>query len=135
MIVADRPKNDGARVGKMILAGLLGAYIVLRLWLHTQPDSDLSIAGYNIHHLFTGLLLMIGAMLPLLILRPSGRFADTLSIILGVGLGMTLDEWVYLIVTDGSNASYLLPVSLWGSLGLILLCAACIALLIRLRSQ
>ena len=31
-----------------------------------------------------------------------------------LGLGLALDEWVYLIVTDGSNASYLLPISFWG---------------------
>ncbi len=30
----------------------------------------------------------------------------------GVGLALALDEWVYLIATDGSNAAYLLPGSL-----------------------
>ena len=32
----------------------------------------------------------------------------------GAGLALSLDEVVYLIATDGSNASYLLPVSFWG---------------------
>ena len=39
--------------------------------------------------------------------------------IFGAGLGMALDEWVYLIATDGSNASYLLPVSFWGGVVVI----------------
>jgi hypothetical protein len=39
-----------------------------------------------------------------------------------VGLSLALDEWVYLIATDGSNASYLLPVSFWG--GVIVVGAA-----------
>ncbi len=32
---------------------------------------------------------------------------------------MVLDEVIYLIATDGSNASYLLPISLWGAVSLI----------------
>jgi hypothetical protein len=35
-------------------------------------------------------------------------------VVFGVGLSLALDEVVYLIATDGSNASYLLPVSFWG---------------------
>ena len=42
----------------------------------------------------------------------------------GIGLGMALDEWVYLIATDGTNASYLLPVSFWG--GVIVVALACL---------
>jgi hypothetical protein len=34
--------------------------------------------------------------------------------VFGSGLSLALDEVVYLIATDGSNASYLLPVSFWG---------------------
>ena len=30
-----------------------------------------------------------------------------------------LDEWVYLVATDGTNASYLLPVSGWGAVALL----------------
>jgi len=37
---------------------------------------------------------------------------------------MALDEWVYLIATDGTNASYLLPVSFWG--GVIVVALACL---------
>jgi hypothetical protein len=46
--------------------------------------------------------------------------------------GMMLDEWVYLIVTDGSNSSYLLPVSFWGGLAMVLACVAYIWLLVWL---
>ena len=37
-------------------------------------------------------------------------------VVFGIGLSLALDEWVYLITTDGSNASYLLPISLWGGI-------------------
>jgi hypothetical protein len=39
-------------------------------------------------------------------------------------MGMALDEWVFLIATDGSNASYLLPVSFWG--GVVMIGLACL---------
>jgi hypothetical protein len=42
-------------------------------------------------------------------------------VVFGAGLGMALDEWIYLIATDGSNASYLLPVSLYGSVVVVAL--------------
>lgn len=32
---------------------------------------------------------------------------------------MVLDEVVYLITTDGSNAAYLTPISLWGAVVLV----------------
>ena len=41
---------------------------------------------------------------------------DVVLVAYGIGVGLALDEWVYLIATDGTNASYLLPVSFWGGL-------------------
>ena len=93
--------------------------IVLRLALHNSPDSDFDVAGYNIHHLFTGLLLIAAGGIPLAIFRESSRLMDAALAVFGVGLGLALDEWVYLIATDGSNASYLLPVSLYGAVAVV----------------
>lgn len=53
-----------------------------------------------------------------------GRMLDLATAIFGIGLSLALDEWVYLIATDGSNMSYLLPVSLWG--GVILVGLTCL---------
>ena len=54
---------------------------------------------------------------------------DAALIIFGIGLGMTLDEWIYLIATDGTNASYLLPVSFWGGVAVVgIACAYAVAL-------
>ena len=49
---------------------------------------------------------------------------DVALLVFGAGLAMALDEWVYLIATDGTNASYLLPVSLWG--GIVVTGLACV---------
>jgi len=89
-------------------------FALLRAYLHFSPNTDLNIGHYNIHHLFTGLLLIAAGGIPLAILEASTRGLGMARWIFGAGLGMALDEWVYLIATDGSNASYLLPVSFWG---------------------
>lgn len=95
--------------------------IALRIALHNSPDADFDVAGYNIHHLFTGLVLIALGGIPLAIFRSTSRAMASAIVVFGVGLGMALDEWVYLIATDGSNASYLLPVSLYGSVVVVVL--------------
>ena len=98
----------------LILASLFFTFVLLRIYLHLFPGTNLDIGDYNIHHLFTGLLLISLGGLPLVIFNGSNRLLDIAAIIFGVGLSMALDEWVYLIATDGSDAAYLLPVSYWG---------------------
>ena len=98
----------------LLLASMVGMFAVLRASLALSPNSDLNVLGYNIHHLFTGILIVTTSAIPLALGVRPGRVHDVLVAALGVGLGLVLDEWVYLIATDGSNASYLLPVSFWG---------------------
>jgi len=99
----------------LVVAGAMAAtFVVLRTALSASPDSDFDVAGYNVHHLFTGLLLVAAGGLPLAIRGGGGRRGALARVVFAVGLAMALDEWVYLIATDGSNASYLLPVSFWG---------------------
>jgi len=52
-----------------------------------------------------------------------------MAAVFGAGLSLALDEWVYLIATDGSNASYLLPVSLRGGMVMVGLAVAYVAIL------
>jgi hypothetical protein len=112
--------NDRARRPLvLLLGGMIGTFVLLRLWLWMTPNADFNVAGFNIHHLFTGLLVVTACAIPLALDRAGGRLRDALTGGLGVGLGMTLDEWVYLIATDGSNASYLLPVSFWGGVAVV----------------
>lgn len=96
-------------------------FAVLRVYLHLSPDTDLDVAGYNIHHLFTGLIILTLGGVAAVVLPASHRWSLAAVAIFGVGLSMALDEWVYLIVTDGTNESYLLPVSFWGAVVVITL--------------
>ena len=93
----------------------------MRAYLHMSPNTDLDIAGYNIHHLFTGLILLTLGGVAAVVLPAAHRHARNALVIFGIGLALALDEWLYLIVTDGTNASYLLPVSFWGGLGAVVL--------------
>jgi hypothetical protein len=93
---------------------MAATFLVMRIYLHSSPDTDLNLAGYNIHHLFTGLILLTIGGIPAVVLPPAHRLARGAVALFGVGLALALDEWLYLIVTDGTNASYVLPVSFWG---------------------
>ena len=104
-------------------------FAVVRTVLHWSPDADFDVAGYNIHHLFTGLLLVVGGGIPLALFPGKSRILDAAAVLFGAGLALALDEWVYLITTDGTNASYLLPVSLWGGIVMVALAVAYIGVL------
>lgn len=100
-----------------------------RLYLHfVNPETDLYIAGYNVHHLYTGCLLMIPAAF--LLAFPTSILLRIIALVLlGIGSSMVLDEVIFLIVTNGSNQAYLTRPSLWGA---ILLQAAAFLLLLAL---
>ena len=114
---------------KILVFSLVITFVVIRVWLYFYPNADFNVAGYNIHHLYTGLLLIVIGGIPLIIFSGTGRILDLATVIFGIGLSLALDEWVYLIATDGSNMSYLLPVSLWGGIILIGLTSLYIGLL------
>ena len=103
----------------LLIGSLISTFIVLRVALIISPNSNFDVGPYNIHHLFTGLIILTLAVMPLLLFNTRGKFMDLLIVIFGIGLSMALDEWVYLIATDGSDAAYLLPISLWGGITLI----------------
>jgi len=119
---------DTRRAG-IVLASLIATFVVIRALLTNSPNSDFDVAGYNIHHLFTGLLLITAGGVPLALFPGRSLTLDVASVAFGAGLALALDEWVYLIATDGSNASYLLPVSLKGGILMVGLAALYIAVL------
>ena len=103
---------------------MLGSVAVLRAWLFVTPDADFTVRGVNIHHLYSGVLLTVLAAIPLALASSGGMIRRVQVACLGAGLGLMLDEWVYLIMTDGSNASYLLPISGWGAVAMLGLASA-----------
>lgn len=123
------------RNGLLLVVSIGATFVVLRAMLHMSPNSDFDVAGYNIHHLFTGILFIIAGGIPLAMFRGSSRRMDVAVVVFGVGLGMSLDEWIYLIATDGTNASYLLPVSFWGGLAVVGIACGYAMVLVAARSR
>ena len=116
-------KHFPSRTARVILLSMIAVFIVFRLFMHKFSTTNLDIGPYNIHHMFIGILLIVGASLPLILRAPNGRNRWILAATLGAGLALVLDEWVYLIVTGGSDAEYLLPESVIGAAVLIALVA------------
>jgi hypothetical protein len=106
------------------------SFVVLRVYLHNSPGTNFDVGAYNIHHLFTGLLLVTAGGFPLVLFHGGNRALDLSAVVFGAGLGMALDEWVYLIATDGTDESYLLPVSLWGGAVMVALALAYLSILV-----
>ncbi len=129
------PPEIVRRNGIILAVSIAAAFVGLRLHLAIDPNADFNVGQYNIHHLFTGLLLITAGGIPLALFRGTTRRMDISLIVFGVGLAMALDEWVYLIATDGSNASYLLPVSFWGAVVVIGLALAYAFALVTARSR
>jgi len=98
----------------LLSTSIILTFLFLRVSLYISPNSNFDIGQYNIHHLYTGILVLTIAIIPLLLSECKTKLSDALIIVFGIGLSMALDEWVYLIATDGSDASYLTPVSFWG---------------------
>ena len=111
----------------LFLAFLLAPFLVFRTVLFLSPHTNLTVGAYNIHHLFIGLFLIVLGGVPMAVVRGAARVLDVATAIFATGLSLALDEWVYLITTDGSDASYLLPISLWG--GVTMIATACLYVL------
>jgi hypothetical protein len=99
---------------RLLALSLVLTFALVRAYLHTFPNTDLIIGGYGIHHLFSGLILVTIGGIAAVVLPHTNPLSSFAIVTFGVGLSLALDEWLYLIVTDGTNQSYLLPVSCWG---------------------
>ena len=119
---------------KILLVAMIGTFVVTRASLAFRPNADFDIAGYNVHHMFTGFLIATACAIPLALVPARRRATEALVAGLGVGLALGLDEIVYLIMTDGSNASYLTRPSWIGGILFVALAAIyAIALVSRKR--
>ena len=123
------------RRARLIVGSLLITFVVIRVMLHMSPNSDFNVGGYNVHHLFTGILLLTAGGIPLTLFPGRSVILDLSALLFGAGLSLVLDEWVYLIATDGTNASYLLPVSLRGGIIMIALAALYVGILYMVSNK
>lgn len=120
----------------LFIVSLITTFVVLRVSLYISPNSNFDVAGYNIHHLYTGLVILTIAVIPIILFPQCAKINLPAIVIFASGLSMALDEWVYLIATDGSDAAYLLPISLWGAIIVIgLTCIYALLMLLLARGR
>lgn len=109
--------NHPATTLLFILIPLAVTFVGQRLFLHLiNADADLYILGHNVHHLFVGAAMAIPAAFILAFQPETALLRLGALAALGSGSSMVLDELIYLIATDGTNASYLKPISLWSAI-------------------
>lgn len=72
------------RYGLVLLASLLATFAILRVLLFVSPDADFNLMGHNIHHLFTGLVLIVLGGVPLAIFRGHSRKVELALIVVAV---------------------------------------------------
>ena len=119
----------------ILASSIILTFVVIRAVLYFYPNADFDVLGYNIHHLYTGIVLMLFAGIPLIIGSIKGFISHIALIVFGIGLSLVIDEWVYLIATDGSNSSYVLPVSFWGGLIFVVITTIYIGVLFLVSSS
>ena len=103
----------------LILIPLLLTFVTQRVILHhSHPDTHVFVGGYLVHHLFSGVLILIPTAFLLAFGLQSPRKRNVALMILGFSSAMVLDEVIYLICTDGSGVAYRGRVSLWGAVAL-----------------
>lgn len=107
----------------LLAAAMACTFLIVRVYLHWRPETDFNVGPYNVHHLFTGVLLIAIFGIPAATLALGSRVRAIAIAGFGAGLALALDEWVYLIATDGTNASYIQPLSLIG--GALMVGLAC----------
>jgi hypothetical protein len=107
-----------------ILVPLVLTFVTQRLILHhSPPDTHVFVGGYLVHHLFSGVLILIPTAFLLAFGLRSPKKRAVALMVLGFSSAMVLDEVIYLICTDGSGVAYRGRVSLWGAIALEALAA------------
>lgn len=117
----------------LILLPMLGTVIALRLWLHLVRVQHVYPGGFLVHHLFTGVLLVIPAAFVLAFGTRHRWSAILARLVLGCGSGLILDEVAFLVMTKASDDDYVSGVSLSGAMGFIAGAVLLLGMLYRSR--
>lgn len=105
----------------LILLPMLGVVGFLRLYLHLVEVQHVYPGGYLVHHLFTGVLILIPAAFCVAFEPRRRAVAIAARVALGIGSGLVLDEITYLVMTKASDDDYVSRTSWLGSVGFVTL--------------
>ena len=117
-----------------ILIPMMATFICQRLYLHLVRVQHIHAGGYLIHHLFSGALLVIASAFVLAFGTRNRWLAHLTPAALGIGSAMVLDEVIYLVATQASDADYVSALSFWGAFVLVSLAVVFLVCLYKLRA-
>lgn len=100
----------------LLASSMLATVIGLRLYLHFVEIQHVYPGGYLVHHLFTGVLIMVPAAFVLAFGTRLLWLAIATRVALGIGSGLVLDEMTYLVMTGASDEDYVSSISLVGAM-------------------
>jgi hypothetical protein len=127
-----RPPLPAKQTLVLILLPILATVFSLRLYLHLVHVRHIYPGGYLVHHLFVGVLIVVPAAM---LLAFGTRHRVLARVALGLGTGLILDEVVYLVATQASDADYVSRTSLVGSLVLVSLAVVFLVILYALHRE
>jgi hypothetical protein len=99
-------------IRQLVLVSFLGAVVVSRLWVYlliSTKTLDLfepHVGSFRVHHITTGLLLIICVGYFAIVDPSTGGLQTTLAILFGIGAGLVTDElWLWLKIQSGDLGS------------------------------
>lgn len=119
--------STGRRVARWVLTAFLLTFVCARILVflimsRRIPDLFLHLGGTHVHHLNYGIFLLSGVGAYLLFRQPVGRRLTVSSVVYGIGLALTFDEfgmWLHLGGGYWQRASFDAVVVIAALLGLI----------------
>ncbi len=119
-----------------LLVPMWATFAIQRTILHhSPPETHVYVGGYLVHHLFSGVLVLIPTAF-LFALGLGGAWIRNLArAVLGFASAMVLDEVIYLVCTDGSGVAYRGAVSLEGAFALMIAMTAVLLLIYSLARR
>lgn len=102
---------------RLFVISLVLTIAIDRIFLYFFPGVNLDIGKYGVHHLYTGALLLILAIILMLF----DFFTIWVMILAGYSAALVLDEWIFLVVQGGADNLYFSKISFLGAILLPLL--------------
>ena len=119
----------------LIAVPMLVTVAGFRLYLHLVRVQHIYPGGYLIHHLFTGILLLIPATFLLAFGTRRRWLAISTRVAVGIGSALVLDEITYLVMTRATDNDYVSRVSLSGAIVFTSIAAILLWVFYKLRRE
>lgn len=122
-----RERARAHRVARTVLLAFLATFVAARLLVYAMasgwfPDIHISVGETHVHHLSLGILILAAVGAVLLLFHPPAGGRRIVSVLYGIGLALTFDEfamWIHLDDVYWQRASFDAVVVIAAALGIV----------------